>query len=144
MVITAVLLFGIFLYLIKISLARGVAVKRVVSAAVVSAIGLVILQVAGGFVVTHELKNLNTLYGSFAVTLGLLFWLSLQAQVIVYALEINTVRAQRLWPRSLEGDRPTEADRRSYQLLAARDRMQKEEDVRVDFDTQTPAEHPRN
>lgn len=133
MIITAVLLFGIFLYLIKISLSRGITVRKMALAAAVSAIGLVILQVAGGFVVTHELKNLNTLYGSFAVTLGLLFWLSLQAQVIVYAFEINTVRAQRLWPRSLEADKPTQADKRSYGLLAARDRVQKEETVQVGF-----------
>ncbi|HVS58440.1 MAG TPA: YihY/virulence factor BrkB family protein [Candidatus Saccharimonadales bacterium] len=116
MVLSALLLFVIFVFLFRVSLAKNVEVRELVGGAVVAALGLTLLQVAGGFVVTHELKNLNSLYGSFAVTLGLLFWLSLQAQVIVYALEVNTVRAQKLWPRSLVGDEPTEADKRAQRL----------------------------
>ncbi|MEJ0072600.1 MAG: hypothetical protein WDN27_00685 [Candidatus Saccharibacteria bacterium] len=35
--------------------------------------------------------------------LAILFWLALQAQVFMYAAEINTVRVLRLYPRSITG-----------------------------------------
>jgi YihY family inner membrane protein len=116
--ITFSLLFIIFIYLTKISLVDTISIKDLFSGAAVCAIGFTLFQLAGGFVVTHELKNLDSLYGSFAIALGLLFWLSLQAQVIVYALEINTVYIKRLWPRSLETAQPTEADKRALESLA--------------------------
>jgi membrane protein len=58
------------------------------------------------------------LYGTFAVVLGLLGWLYLQAELTLYAVEANVVRAYRLWPRSITPPPYTEPDRHAYQLYA--------------------------
>lgn len=75
--------------------------KDLLLSAVSAAVGVQILQLIGGYLLTHELKNLSNLYGTFAVVLGLLFWIYLQAQVLLYAAVAGAVRAKRLWPRKL-------------------------------------------
>ena len=102
----------LFILLINISLSRRVPFPETRAAAVTAAIGLVIVQVLGGYLLKHELKNLDALYSYFALALGLLFWIYLQVQVLFYALEIAAVRSQKLWPRSLDNKQPTVVDKR--------------------------------
>jgi YihY family inner membrane protein len=103
--------------------------------AIIAAVGLQILQTIGGYLITHQLKNLNGLNAQFAVVLALLFWLYLQAQVFLYAAEINTVRTLRLWPRSITSKPLTAADKRAFQLYAKRAayRPKDEEQIEVQF-----------
>jgi hypothetical protein len=65
---------------------------------------------------SHQIAHASPLYGTFAVVLGLIAWLYLQAQLTLYAVEINVVRAYRLWPRSLAPPPYTEQDRRAFRL----------------------------
>src|SRR5215470_16054993 len=58
----------------------------------------------GGYVVSHQLHRASSLYGVFGVVLGLLAWLYLQAEVTLYAAEVDVVLVRRLWPRSLKPD----------------------------------------
>lgn len=74
--------------------------KDLLISAIVAAIGVQILQLIGGYLVTHQLKSLSSLYGTFAVVLGLLFWIYLQVQVLLLAAFAGAVHARRLWPRS--------------------------------------------
>lgn len=136
LLITIIILFGVFIFLIKMSLAVKKRFSKIWVSALVAAIGLTILQSLGTFLLKKQLSNLSGLYGTFAIVLGLLYWIYLQSQVIVYALEIDTVRSMRLWPRSLEADNLTTADERAYDLYAKRDRYQKSEDIDVDFSEQ--------
>jgi len=99
--INLILLFGSFQLVMRIALAKKVSFRDIWVGAAVATIGLFILQNLGGYIITHELKNLDNLYGTFAVVLGLLFWLYLQTQLIIYAMEIDAVRVLKLWPRSL-------------------------------------------
>jgi uncharacterized BrkB/YihY/UPF0761 family membrane protein len=92
------------------------------------------LQEVGGYLLTHELKNLDNLYGTFALVLGLLFWIYLQAQIVLYALEIETVRLFKLWPRSLVEDNLTDADKRALTLYARRNRLSQKERVDTVFE----------
>jgi membrane protein len=103
--------------------------------AIVAAVGLQILQTAGTYLITHQLRNLNGLNAQFAVVLALLFWLYLQAQVFLYAAEINTVRTLKLWPRSITGKPMTDGDRRALELYAKRAarRTKPEEEIHVAF-----------
>ena len=109
-VIDIFILFWLFRLLLNISLPRQVSPAETRVGAAVAAIGLVLLQLLGGYIVAHELKHLSALYSYFAVALGLLFWLYLQAQVIFYSIEIAIVSSQKLWPRSLNAAHPTQAD----------------------------------
>ena len=50
-------------------------------------------------------RGAGQVYGTFAVVLGLLSWLYLQAQLTVVCAEVNVVRELGLYPRSLLGER---------------------------------------
>ena len=103
--VNACILFWVFTFLLNVCLPRHVPVKDTTSGALAAAIGLVILQMLGGYLLKTELKRLDALYSYFAVALGLLFWIYLQAQLMHYAITISAVRAQHLWPRSVH-DKP--------------------------------------
>ncbi len=96
------ILFWVFTFIINFSLPRRVKIRQIRAGAAAAAVGLVILQSVGGYILAHELKSLDALYSYFAVTLGLLFWLYLQAQMVYYAVEIAAVSSQKLWPRSFQ------------------------------------------
>ena len=60
----------------------------------------------------------------------------LQAQVFLYAAEVNTVRAYRLWPRALVQDNLTDGDKKALKLYPQKERYlpKSKEDVDVDVD----------
>jgi YihY family inner membrane protein len=95
------ILFWLFTFLLNFSLPRHVTVKEVRVGAAAAAIGLVVLQSLGSYLLAHELKSLDALYSYFAVALALMFWIYLQAQTLCYAVEIAVVSSRKLWPRSL-------------------------------------------
>jgi YihY family inner membrane protein len=110
-VINLAILFWLFTFLINFSLPRHVTLAETRVGAACAAIGLVILQLLGGYILAHELKSLDALYSYFAISLGLLFWIYLQSKMLFYAVEIAIVNSQRLWPRSLESSQPTAVDK---------------------------------
>jgi uncharacterized BrkB/YihY/UPF0761 family membrane protein len=69
--------------------------------AVIAAVCWQVLQVAGGYVVSHQLNRASELYGTFGIVLGLMAWLFLQSEVTLYAAEVDVVLARRLWPSSI-------------------------------------------
>jgi membrane protein len=75
-----------------------------VPGAVLAAVAWEGLQAVGGYYVAHQLSGASQVYGLFAVVIGLLSWLYIQAQVTLLAAEVNVVLARRLWPRSLAAD----------------------------------------
>ena len=77
-----------------------------------------VLQLTGGLIVAHQLRNSSSLYGVFGVVLGLLAWLYLQARLTMYAVEADVVRIRHLWPRSLFPPPPTGADEQVYDALS--------------------------
>jgi membrane protein len=93
------------------------------------------LQLGGTALVAHELKGASSTYGTFATVIGLLTFFHLQAQVTLYAAEINAVRIDHLWPRGLRSfvnSPTTDADHRAYASYAERDRFAAPEEERVD------------
>jgi YihY family inner membrane protein len=73
--------------------------------AVIAGAGWTLLQFGGVLLISHQLRHLTTLYGTFATVLGLIWWLALGAMITVYAAEANVVLTRRLWPRSLRRPR---------------------------------------
>ncbi len=115
-VVNVFILYWLFRFLLKFSLPRHVTARETHSAAVTAAIGLVLLQTLGTYLLARELKSLDALYSYFALSLGLLFWIYLQAQILYYAVEIAVVSSKRLYPRSLSPEYPTPADSRLKEL----------------------------
>lgn len=113
-------IFGTAYVVMRIGLSVPQSRRRIMQSALYTAVGTELLQIFGGYILAHQLHRLNSLYGTFAVVLGLFFWLYLQAQIVLYSLEITTMAAKRLWPRSMQAPR-TPADQRSEQLYVTRD-----------------------
>jgi hypothetical protein len=91
-----------------------------------------ILQLAGGYYVTHQLAHSQSLYGStIGVVLGLIAWLYLQAEATLYVAEANVVWARKLWPRSLDAPPLTKEDARAYELYAQAEDRSKNETIDV-------------
>ena len=101
--------------------------------AVLAGLAWSVLQLIGGYLVSQRLEQASEVYGLFAVVLGLLFWLSLGAQMSLYAAELNVVLARRLYPRSIVQPPLTEPDRIALRQLAQKEERRPEERVRVDF-----------
>ena len=109
-VLNILLLFLIFTWLNQLSLPKKISYRHMQLGAIVAAVGLVILQYLGVYILTRELKNLDALYSYFALALGLMFWIYLQAQIIYFAAQVAVVSDRHLWPRSLDAKHPTDVD----------------------------------
>jgi membrane protein len=124
-------------FIFRLATSRSFVFKDMVVGAGIAAVIVQLLLTFGGILVAGQLKTMDSLYGTFAIVLGLLFWLYLLARVLVYSAEIDTVRYFGLYPRSLSGqdDMRTKADRRAYRLYAKSERHVKvpQEKVRVLF-----------
>ena len=101
---------------------------------IVATLGLLVLQTLGGWYVNAAIANASDTYGLFATVIGLLSWLSLAAQLVLIAAEVNAVAAMRLWPRSLTGD-PTAADTRALEHYAEAARRDSRAQIDVHWET---------
>ncbi len=122
---------GLFMFAFRVLTARDVAWGDLWPGAIVAAVGWEILQTIGGAFVQHQLKGMSQTYGLFAIVIGLLAWIFLQSRVVIYAAEVNVVRAQRLWPRSMAPPPLTDADKRAYEAYAETEERRPETDVEL-------------
>lgn len=122
------------LVVIRLGLSIKIRLKDALFVAALAAFGLQIVQLLGGYLVQHQLTNTRSLYGSFAIVLGLLFWLYIQAEIVIYVIEASTVLSLKLWPRALNANRLTPEDHRAYQLYAKRERYNPKEHVKVELE----------
>jgi YihY family inner membrane protein len=92
---------GVFLAVFRLLSPPDSELRSLLPGAIVGGVGWQVLQSIGVNLVSHQLRHSSQVYGVFAVTLGLLSFLYLAAELTVYSAEINVVRARHLWPRSL-------------------------------------------
>ncbi len=123
----------------RVATARPITLAQTVPGAVISATVWQGLQYVGAFYVKHSIHAASELNGVFALFLGLIVWIYLGSLVVVFAVEYNTVRSLKLYPRALltpftdEVDL-TPADKRSYRQQAEAQRAKGFEEITVRFD----------
>jgi len=125
---------ALFATAFKLLTATDVTWRDLLPGIVVAAVSWQILQHLGGFYIDHVLKRTGPLYGVFALVLGLLAWLYFGAQLIIFAAEINVVKARRLWPRSLFSEPLLRADKKALTTSAEVEERVPEQDVHVSFE----------
>ncbi len=92
----------VFMTILKLSLPKSIKARQLLSVSVIMALTFGILQFAGGLIVTHSLKHYTDTYTAlFATTLGLIAWIYLETQALLYSMEIVIVAKHHLWPRRL-------------------------------------------
>lgn len=109
---------GFFLLAFRVATARHVTMREMFWAAVASAVLWQALLAVGALLITRQLRHSQAINATFGTVLGLLFWLHLQAQMTIFALEGTVVRVRKLWPRSVSPPPLTSGDRRAYQAYA--------------------------
>jgi YihY family inner membrane protein len=107
--VSLVLNVGVFWLGFRLAAAFRVRWRDVRAGAVIAAVCWQVLQLAGGLVVGHLLRRSSELYGTFGIVLGLLAWLYLEAEVTLFAAEVDVVLARHLWPRSMLPAEPAAA-----------------------------------
>ena len=135
---------GVFWLGFRLAVEREIKARSMLPSAVLSAIVWQILQLLGTYLVAHTISKSSSLYGVFAVVLGLLAWLYLQAQLTLYAVEANVVSVLRLWPRSIAPPPLTPEDRRAYAMYAQIQERRPEQEVQSRITEEpdgTPKEH---
>jgi membrane protein len=106
LLIATALNFVVFAAVFRLLTTRQVGLRALVPGIVIATIGWELLQLLGGWYVSHEVRNAGPAYGTFALVIGLLAWIHVGALFVVLGAEANVVRARRLWPRSLLPDDP--------------------------------------
>jgi membrane protein len=108
-VVSLILNVGMFWLGFRLATMFKVPWRQLRTGAIIAAVSWQALQLAGGYVVGHQLHRASELYGTFGVVLGLLAWLFLQAEVTIYAAEADVVLNRGLWPRSILPDKSAES-----------------------------------
>lgn len=128
-VVSLLLNFGLFWLAFRMATPREVSWRELRLGAALSAIAWQALQLAlsSGLVHLHS----NTAYGTFGSVLAILAWFYLQAQITLYLVELDVVRARKLWPRSLVPPPLTHADLRAYEAYAQETQLRPELDISV-------------
>lgn len=130
---------AIFVLAIHIATARDLRWRDSIPGAMGAALAWLVLQSFGAILVGHVLKNATAVNAVFGLVLGLAVWLYVAAATLVVCVEVNVVRAKRLWPRALmtpftDDVDLTRGDRRSYSDAAKAQRLKGFENVDVTFD----------
>ena len=124
---------ALYLAAFRILTPKQVGTRVLVPGAVAGGLAWTVLQYAGTLIVGHTLHDNRSIYGFFAVVLGLIAWIYLGAQMTVYAAELNVVKARRLWPRAMVQPPLTEADRRVLAAISRQAVRRPEQHVTVSF-----------
>ncbi len=138
-VVAAALNSVLYLAAFRVLTPKQVATRSLLPGAVAGGIAWTVLQAVGGYVVGHDLRGASALYGTFGVVLGLMAWLYLGVQITLYSAELNSVIANRLWPRGMVQPPLTAADQKSAALQSTENQRRPEQVVVTRF-TERPME----
>jgi membrane protein len=134
LVVSLLMNLALFAISFRVLTARDLSWRDVLPGAVTAMVAWTVLQTVGGYYVTHQLQGATNVYGTFAIVIGLLVWIYLGAQVTLLCAEINVVKANHLWPRSLQEPPLSEADERTMEQAAQAEERVDQERVEVEFD----------
>jgi membrane protein len=129
---TAVLDVLLFWAVFRLFTSADVPTRQLWLGIAIAAVGWAMLQTLGGIYVDRVVARVNKTYGFFAIVIGLLSWLYLGGQMLLYAAEANVVRARRLWPRSLL-EPVTAADVQALRAAARVEERREGEHIEVTF-----------
>ncbi len=128
---------GAFVVAFRVATARDVGFRDVLPGAIAAAVLWQLLQSFGAGYVGRVVKGSSDTNGFFAIVLGIIALLYLASIAVVFCVELNAVRVDRLWPRALltpltDNVDLTDADERAYasQARAQRSKGFEEIDVR--------------
>jgi YihY family inner membrane protein len=129
---------AVFMLAFRVGTARELRTRDIAPGAIGAAVTWQLLQSFGTLYVGHVVKHTSLTNSVFALVLGLIAWIYLEALVVVMAAEYNAVRVLRLYPRSLTAPFTddvdlTAGDRRAYTDQAKAERRKSFQEIDVRF-----------
>ena len=136
---------GVFVLGFRLSTVRRLTVRQVAPGALTAAVVWQLLQTFGGLYIERVVAGASAVNAVFALVLGLMAFLYLAAYVIVLCVEINVVRVNHLYPRSLltlftDDVQLTHGDKRVYADAAVAQKAKGFQEVDVRFEDNVAAE----
>jgi uncharacterized BrkB/YihY/UPF0761 family membrane protein len=129
---------GLFLLGFRLAVSKEIRTRELLLSAILSGLAWQVLLTVGGTLAAQHLYRSREATGVFAIVLGLLGWFALQATVTVLFVELDIVRARRLWPRALAQPPLTDADEDYLRASTQAETRRPEQHVAVDFDHSSP------
>lgn len=129
----------VFAAVFRLSAAHGPSWREVAPGAAFAAVAWLGLQYVGVAYAGRSAGTTSVTNGVFAVVLGLLAFLYLAGVLVVLAIELNVVLAERLYPRSLltpftDDVDLTEADEQTYEEMAKAQQLKGFQRIEVAFE----------
>jgi YihY family inner membrane protein len=130
---------AVFTLAFKLATTRALSLRDTVPGALAAAVAWQLLQWSGTAYVGHVVKHTSVTNSVFALVLGLIAWIYVEAVVVVLAAEYNAVRSMHLYPRALltpftDDVDLTSADERAYTDQAKAQRAKGFQSIDVEFD----------
>lgn len=123
----------LYLLIYKLLTVAEVSWNEVAPGALAAGVAWTVVQSAGNYIVGTRLADASALYGLFGIVIGLLAWLYLGSQITVLGAELNVVRKIRAWPRSIDPEDLTEADKLALARQAYEEERVRQQDVLTRF-----------
>jgi membrane protein len=138
-IITMVINAAVFAFAFRFLTATDLSVRDVLPGAILASAAWQLLQTAGVAYVENVVADMTATNGVFALVLGLIAWIYVGAVTLVLCVEVNVVRAKRLYPRALmtpftDDVDLTRADQHAYTEYATAQQTKGFEDIDVDFE----------
>ena len=135
----------VFTIAFVIGTARSVSVRDVLPGAIAAALCWQALQTFGSVYVQRVIVRSSATNGVFAVVLGLLAFLYIAAVLVIFCVESNAVRVDKLYPRSVltpftDNVVLTPGDEAAYTAQAQAQRSKGFEEIEVSFDNPATAD----
>jgi membrane protein len=137
-VLTTAVYCGLFLLGFRLAVSKEIRTRELFLSAILAGVAWQVLLTVGGTLAAERLYRSREAAGVFAIVLGLLGWFALQATVTVFFVELDIVRARRLWPRALAQPPLTDADKDYLRASTQAETRRPEQHVAVDFDHSSP------
>ncbi len=131
---------GVFVLLFRLATTHKHSLKRAVPGALFAAVSWQLLQqLVLSQYVGQVIKDASVVNSVFAVVLGLIAWIYVGATIVVFGVQINVVKAHRLYPRALltpftDNVDLTKADQQAYSDYAEATRSKDFQSVDVSFE----------
>jgi membrane protein len=130
---------AVFIFGFRFAAARQLTVRDVAPGAAAAAVIWQLLQSFGVIYAGHVIRHASTTNAVFAIVLGMLAFLYLNAMAVLLCIEVNVVRVSSMHPRSLltpftDNVILTTGDRRAYSRQAKAQRSKGFQHVDVHFD----------
>ena len=122
----------------RLAIRQDLRLSALIPGAIFAGIGLQLLQTFGYRYVDGVIRHASDINAVFATVIGMLAYLYLAATIVVLAMELNAVRAHRLWPRALltpftDDVDLTPADHAAYRRQAQAQRHKGYQEIEVVF-----------